>query len=92
MNSIKTKSTSYSLVNGKAVGGVVIEPIVTGWMVYVAWEWPAPASDGFFAIVGAAVENTAFSMNELINHVADYGRDVTHIEEIRALFPQLFKN
>lgn len=90
MNSIKTKSNQYTLVNGKAIGGVVMEPTETGWMVYVAWEWPAPASDGFFAIVAAAVENTAFRMEELVNHVADYGRDVTHIPEIRKLFPQLF--
>lgn len=90
MNSIKTKSKEYTLVGDKAIGGVVIEPTESGWMVYVAWEWPAPASDGFFAIVRAAVENTAFRMEELVDHVADYGQDLTHLEEIRALFPQLF--
>lgn len=90
MNSIKTKSKNYTIVSDKAIGGVIIEPTASGWMVYVAWEWPAPASDGFFAIVAAAVENTAFGMEELVNHVADYGRDVTHIPEIRKLFPKLF--
>ncbi len=45
-----------------------------------------------FAISGSAVELTNFNYNSLVNHVADYGMDVTSVKEIRRLFPTIFKN
>lgn len=90
MNSIKTKSNNYTIVNGKAIGAVVFDPSQKGWMVYVAWEWPDQADKNFFAIVGAAIDQTGASMEDIIDHVADYGQEFTHFEEIRALFTELF--
>lgn len=92
MNSVKTKSTEYTLLQDKAIGGFIVEPTETGWMFYVAWEWPDMASQGYFAIVALAVEDTDFKIRDVLNIVADYGKDVTHIKEIRTKFPQLFKN
>lgn len=90
MNSIKTKSNNYTLVNGKAVAGVVIMPSAGCWAVVVAWEWADQADRRFFALVELTVEITAFTMEQLVDHVADYGMDVTHLQRCRDLFPNLF--
>ena len=93
MNSIKTKTKKYTLINNKAIAGVLITPTANNsLMVYVVWEQVKQAEDYIFAISGAAVEHTKFSYNNLIDYVADYGMDVTHIKEIRQLFPTIFKN
>ncbi len=91
MNSIKTKSQNYSLVNGKAVGGVVLIPKNGHFTVYVAWEWEGEAQKGIFAIVEApeVIGNDVLSP-ETINNIADYGRDVTDDKKIRKHFPMLF--
>lgn len=91
MNSQKTKTKEYTLVNGKAVAGVVIEAYFNdSWAVTVAWEWPMIAEDGFFALTHLVIENTDFNKNEMIAQVADYGIDVSHIEKFQKKFPKLF--
>lgn len=91
MNSLKTKSNNYNLINDKAVAGVVINAVENdAWAVYVAWEWPGMATDKFFAIAHAIVDNTSFNLPQLIDHVADYGHDVTLSHSAKKLFPQLF--
>ncbi len=93
MNSIKTKTKQYTLINNKAIAGVLITPTVNNsLMVYVVWECLNQAENYFFAISGSAVELTNFNYNSLVNHVADYGMDVTSVKEIRRLFPTIFKN
>ena len=91
MNSLKTKTKNYSLVNGKAIAGVVLIPKDGYFMAYVAWEWIEQANEKFFAIIESAhlVGNDTIT-SETINWVADYGHDVTHKKEIQKLFPQLF--
>ena len=91
MNSIKTKSNKFSLIEGKAIAGVVFVPSNGHFIVYVAWEWPRQANEGFFAIVQSSGHVRHFTLNQkTINHVADYGSDVTHLKEVRKLFPTLF--
>jgi len=91
MNSIKTKSTNYSLVNGKAIAGVVFVPHEGHFIVYVAWEWEDQAAQKFFAIIQSPylLGNDTLS-GETIDMVASYGTDVTHKKDIQKLFPQLF--
>ena len=38
MNSLKTKSKNYSLVNGKGIAGLVLVPKDGLFQFYVAWE------------------------------------------------------
>lgn len=90
MNSQKTKTNEYTLVYGKAVAGVVMEPSKEGWRVTVAWEFPKAAVDGFFALAYAVVEDTDFSFRQIIDHIADYGVDVTNLQEFKKKFPNLF--
>jgi hypothetical protein len=89
MNSIKTKSNQYSLVNGKAIAGVVLVPEAGHFRAYVAWEWEERAKEKCFAIIESSHLVGHFTQ-EWINTVADYGTDVTHKKEVRKLFPHLF--
>lgn len=91
MNSIKTKSNNYSMVKSKAIGGVVFVPCEEYFRVYVAWEWEDQAKNKFFAIIRSAhLLSVANLCCEFVDHIADYGTDVTHDKEVRKLFPQLF--
>lgn len=90
MNSIKTKSNDYKLMNGKAVAGVVMTPGVGCWEVVVAWEWPDQARQGFFALIELKMDLNPLPMELIIDYVADYGVDVTHLQRCRDLFPNLF--
>ena len=92
MNSINTKSKKSSLVNGKAIGGVVLVPKNGHFNVYVAWEWEDQAQKKFFAIIEAPhlIENDTLT-SETINTIADYGIDVTHDLNVRKHFPGLFQ-
>ena len=91
MNSVKTKSKDYSLVNGKAIGGVVLVPKNGYFNVYVAWEWEDQAKNKFFAIIeGSHLVGNDTLTSETISNMADYGRDVTHDENVRKHFPRLF--
>lgn len=89
MNSIKTKSKNYSLVDSKAIAGLVLIPKDGYFMGYVAWEWESQAQEKFFAIIESPhlIGNVT---SETINYIADYGNDVSHKKEIQKLFPQLF--
>lgn len=89
MNSQKTKSNNYSLVAGKAIGGVVLIPANGHFNMYVAWEWEDQAKKKFFAITESIIGNDTLDSGS-INNIADYGNDVTHKKEIQKLFPQLF--
>lgn len=89
MDSIKTKTDNYSIVNGKAVAGVVLVPKAGGFIGYVAWEWEEEAKKKNFAIVESN-HIIGYFDSEWIDKIADYGNDVTHKEEIRNMFPQLF--
>lgn len=89
MDSIKTKTDNYSLVNGKAVAGVVLIPKSDHFIGYVAWEWEDQAKKKFFAIIESPHLIGNFH-SEFIDNIADYGNDVTHKREIQKLFPQLF--
>jgi hypothetical protein len=91
MDSLKTKSDNYSLVAGKAIGGVVLVPEGGHFNMYVAWEWEDQAENKFFAIVECPhlIGNDTLN-SETINNVANYGTDVTHKKEVQKLFPQLF--
>ncbi|WP_432671829.1 hypothetical protein [Flavobacterium sp. SM2513] len=91
MNSLKTKSKNYSLVNGKAIAGLVLVPKDGHFQAYVAWEWEHVAKEKIFAIIEAPhlIGNATFS-NETINWIADYGNDVSHSKYAQKLFPQLF--
>ena len=89
MNSQKTKSNNYSLVSGKAIGGVVLIPTGGYFNMYVAWEWEDQAKNKFFAITESMIGNDTLYSGSISN-VADFGKDVTHKKEIQKLFPQLF--
>ncbi len=91
MNSLKTKSKNFSIVNGKAIGGLVLIPKDGYFQAYVAWEWQEPAKEKFFAIIEAPhlIGNDTLN-SETINWIADYGNDVTLNKEIQELFPHLF--
>lgn len=91
MNSIQTKSNNYSLIRGKAVGGVVFVPHQGHFKVYVAWEWEDQAKKRQFAIIEAphTIGNDMLS-GETIDNIANYGRDVTHDKAVRKHFPNLF--
>lgn len=90
MNSKQTKSRNYSLVKGKAIGGIVLLPEKGQFRAYIAWEWEEPASQGHFAIVESNETIDKENIAEFVNNVADYGLDVTHKPEIRKLFDKLF--
>ncbi len=91
MNSQQTKSNNYSLVSGKAIAGVVLIPEGGHFNMYVAWEWEDQAENKFFAIIECPhlIGNDTLN-SETINNVADYGTDVTHDENVRKHFPNLF--
>ncbi len=89
MNSIKSKSNNYTAVNDKAVGGAVLVPDDNNFIGYVAWEWLDQADENFFAIIKKNISVADLS-GDWINKVADYGEDVTHLPDARALFPNLF--
>ena len=91
MNSIKTKSNNYSRVGGKAIGGVVLVPENGYFNAYVAWEWEDQAQNSCFAIIEAPhlIGNDTLT-SETISNIADYGNDVTHDENVRKHFPNLF--
>lgn len=89
MDSVKTKSDKYTLIGDKAIAGVVLVPAGKYLTAYVAWEWENQAKQKFFAIIKTDVL-VDLSLTVLINHVADYGTDVTHDPEARKLFPLLF--
>lgn len=91
MNSQKTKSDNYSLVAGKAIGGVVLVPEGGHFYMLVAWECEDYAKKKFFAIVQSPILIGNDNLHsETINNVANYGTDVTHKKEIQKLFPHLF--
>lgn len=96
MNSIKSKSTDFWRLHTldqpvKAIGGVAVVPGKTGAKMYVAWEWTGNAEEGFFAITSKDVfSQDSRDIEAVINEVANYGQDVTHREDARALFPYLF--
>lgn len=91
MNSSKTKSNKYSLVRGKAIGGIVLVPEDGFFRVYTAWEWEDQAENSHFAIIEASHLISNENLNgETINNICDYGRDVTHDKNIRKHFPNLF--
>jgi len=91
MNSQKTKSKNYSLVNGKAIAGLVLIPKDGYFQAYVAWEFEDQAKKKFFSIIESPhlVGNDMLT-NQTINWIADYGNDVTYKKDIQKLFPQLF--
>ncbi len=89
MESIKTKSNNYKLINGKAIAGIVLIPKNGQFIGYVAWEWETQAKQHQFAIIESASNINPLNSN-WIDNIADYGNDVTHKKEIRKLFPQLF--
>ncbi len=89
MNSIKTKSNNYTLVNGKAIAGVVLVPKADHFIGYVAWEWEDEAKMKKFAIIESS-HLIGYFDSDWIDKIADYGNDVTHKKEIQKLFPQLF--
>lgn len=91
MNSLKTKSKNYSLVNGKAIAGLVLIPKDGYFQAYVAWEWEASAKEKFFAIIESPhlIGNDTLT-SETINWIADYGNDVSSNKNIQKLFPHLF--
>lgn len=89
MDSIRTKTNSYSLLNGKAIAGVVLVPKSGYFIGYVAWEWEDQAKKKNFAITESSHLFGHFD-SEWINKIADFGNDVTHKKEIQKLFPNLF--
>lgn len=58
--------------------------------MFVAWEWEAQARQGNFAIIESPSYIDKANIADAVNNVADYGTDVTHKEEIRKLFGNLF--
>lgn len=91
MNSIKTKQKHFVISEtNKAIGGVALVPKENGeFRVYVAWEWPDQARAGFFAVI-ASIDTYKNISSETINHVADYGDDITHNTElVKSIFPNL---
>jgi hypothetical protein len=89
MDSIKTKSNNYSLINNKAIGGIVIVPENALFRVYIAWEWEDQAKEKFFAIIKSNNLVNDFNGN-WIDNISDFGIDVTDKIEVRKLFPTLF--
>lgn len=90
MNSVKTKSSRYSMVKGKAIAGIVLIPEQGQFRAYVAWEWEDQAKHGHFAIIESNTLIDKGNLTEAINNIADYGNDVTHKVEARSLFGNLF--
>lgn len=90
MDSIKTKSNNYALVEGKAIAGVVLVPEDRSFIIYVAWEWENQAKKKFFAITKRKVHSLLDDLHGIIDRSADYGDDVTHHPEAQKLFPLLF--
>lgn len=90
MNSQKFKTKKYSLVNRKAIGGIVLLPEKGQFRAYVAWEWENQAMQGFFAIIESSTLVDKENIKEFVNNIADYGNDVTHKPEIKKLFGELF--
>lgn len=90
MNSTKTKSKQFVNLEGKAIGGIAFVPEDGFFRIYVAWEWDEQASNGFFAVVKSTktYKNVASAH---VEHVADYGTDITDTDEAKRLFPYLFK-
>ena len=91
MNSVKTKTKKYYLSLGKAIAQVVFAATPLGYKMYVAWEWPNMADKGFFAIMKQPTGVCLQLDDAGINYVANFGEDVTHTEEARLLFANLFK-
>lgn len=91
MDSIKTKSKNFSIINGKAIGGVVFVPKDGHFTVYVAWEWIDQAEQKNFAIIESPhlIGNDTLT-SETINNIADYGSDVTRDKNVQKFFPSLF--
>lgn len=89
MNSFRTKTNNYSIVNGKAIAGIVLVPKSGHFIGYVAWEWEDQAKLKNFAIIESNDLIGNFD-SDWIDKIADRGNDVTHKKEIQKLFPQLF--
>lgn len=99
MNSIKSKTNKYILMNNKAIAAVFFTTVFFApnndyVNVVVVWEWEDQAQNSFFAIVTgtSSFERINTDLNTVIDYVCDYGTDVTHLKEYRKLFPHIFKN
>lgn len=90
MDSVKTKTNRYQILNKKAITQVAVVAGVIGFKVYVAWEWPEMADKSFFAIVTLNACIKSFPTVEDIDYVANFGVDVTHTDEARKVFANLF--
>lgn len=88
MDSIKTKTKTYTMLGRKAIAQVVIIPEGGSFRVYVAWEWEEQAKRGIFAIMKSTRLHNDVNC-EVINYVADYGNDITPSHEARKLFSNL---
>lgn len=91
MNSIKTNSTNYTLVKGKAIAGVALIPEGGQFRAYVAWEWEDQAINGHFAIIESNTLVDKENLADFVNNIADYGNDVTHKDHAKLLFANLFQ-
>ena len=79
------------MIKNKAIAGIVIIPAEKGqFRMYVAWEWEDQAMRGNFAVIESPSYINKDNIADAVNNVADYGTDVTHKEEIRKLFGNLF--
>lgn len=90
MNSVKTKTKTYSTVKGKAIGGIVFLPEKGQFRVYIAWESEKQAAQGNFAITESSATIDKNNISDFVDNITDYGNDVTHKPEIRGLFSNLF--
>lgn len=89
MNSIKSKTKNFLIIENKAIAQVVALPEGDMFRIYVAWEWLDEAKKGFFAVCKSTNLFMDLSRGS-INYAADYGTDITGSEEANRLFGNMF--
>ena len=89
MDSVKTKAKKYTLVNAKAVAGIVLIPENGQFRAYVAWEWEDQADKKVFAICKSRQLYESVEIENILE-TADYGWDITHTDEAKKLFANIF--
>ena len=89
MDSVKTKAASYSMLDDKAIAQIVAMPEKGKFRIYVAWEWQEMADKKVFAICKSRQLYESVEIENILE-TADYGWDITHTDEAKKLFANIF--
>ena len=85
MNSQKIRSKEIHTTEGKSIAQIVILPENNKWRIYAAWENERSAVEGWMGFFKSRelVDNIT---HEAIEETMDYGFDIGHLPESKAIF------